>query len=52
MTLCVGKHMSFDGGAIYRTSTPGVMEDFCISYVAETLGLSLYEIAYGIGSMA
>ncbi|KAF9014571.1 MFS general substrate transporter [Hymenopellis radicata] len=39
------------GSAIYTPSIPGLMEDFNVSLVHATLGLSLFVMAYGIGPM-
>ncbi|KAF8917072.1 major facilitator superfamily domain-containing protein [Mucidula mucida] len=39
------------GSAIYTPSIPGLMEDFNVSLVHATLGLTLYVLAYGIGPM-
>ena len=39
------------GSAIYTTSEIGIMEEFGVSQVKATLGLTLYVLAYGIGPM-
>ena len=39
------------GSAIYTTSEVGIREEFGVSQVEATLGLTLYVLAYGIGPM-
>ncbi|SCV66947.1 BQ2448_5593 [Microbotryum intermedium] len=39
------------GSAIYTPSIPGIMDNFGVTQVVATLGLSLFVLAYGIGPM-
>ncbi|KAJ6606381.1 major facilitator superfamily domain-containing protein [Mycena vulgaris] len=39
------------GSAIYTASIPGIMQEFNVSLVHATLGLTLYIIGYGVGPM-
>ena len=38
------------GSSIYTPGTPGVMEEFGVSRVAATLGLTVFVAGYGVGS--
>ncbi|KAK7031717.1 MFS general substrate transporter [Favolaschia claudopus] len=39
------------GSAIYTSSIPGLMQEFDVSLVIATLGLTLYVLGYGMGAM-
>jgi DHA1 family multidrug resistance protein-like MFS transporter len=39
------------GSAIYTPGIPGVAKQFGVSNVAATLGLTLFVLGYGIGSL-
>ncbi|KAJ6620272.1 major facilitator superfamily domain-containing protein, partial [Mycena sp. CBHHK59/15] len=39
----------YTGSPIYTASIPGIMEEFHVSLVHATLGLTLYIVGYGIG---
>lgn len=49
--LCTYTWTIYCAGPIYATSMDGIVEHFGVSYVAATLGLALYVLAYGIGDL-
>ncbi|KAG9005774.1 hypothetical protein FRB94_001186 [Tulasnella sp. JGI-2019a] len=49
--ICVLTFSIYMGSAIYTASIPYLLEEFHISLVVATLGLTLYVLAYGIGPM-
>ncbi|KAJ7491205.1 major facilitator superfamily domain-containing protein [Mycena latifolia] len=51
ITLCFLTFSVYIGSAIYTASIPGIMEQFNVSLVLATSGLTLYIIGYGLGPM-
>lgn len=49
--ICLYTFVVYTSSAIYTTSTQGVMEQFHVSQLKATLGLSLYVLGYGIGPL-
>ncbi|KAG8984673.1 hypothetical protein FRB94_004566 [Tulasnella sp. JGI-2019a] len=49
--ICLLTFSIYMGSAIYTASIPYLLEEFHISIVVATLGLTLYVLAYGIGPM-
>ncbi|KAJ3497047.1 hypothetical protein NLG97_g2202 [Lecanicillium saksenae] len=49
--LCFYTWTVYCAGPIYATAEEGIQEEFGVSAVASTLGLSLYILAYGIGDL-
>lgn len=49
--LCLYTFVVYTSSAIYTTSTEGVMQEFGVSQLKATLGLSLYVLGYGVGPL-
>jgi DHA1 family multidrug resistance protein-like MFS transporter len=49
--ICLLTFSVYIGSAIYSAGTEGVMEQFHVSQVAATLGLTLFVAGYGLGPM-
>ncbi|KAJ6127525.1 major facilitator superfamily domain-containing protein [Penicillium sp. IBT 18751x] len=49
--ICLYTFVVYTTSAIYTSSTIGVMNDFGVSTLAATLGLSLYVLGYGTGPL-
>lgn len=49
--ICLLTFSVYIGSAIYSAGTQGVMEQFHVSQVAATLGLTLFVAGYGLGPM-
>lgn len=49
--ICLYTFVVYTSSAIYTSSTQGVMEEFGVSQLEATLGLSLYVLGYGIGPL-
>ncbi|KAI2792972.1 Caffeine resistance protein 5 [Penicillium oxalicum] len=49
--ICLYTFVVYTTSAIYTASVPGVMEDFGVSNLLATLGLSLYVLGYGMGPL-
>ncbi|KAJ5661577.1 major facilitator superfamily domain-containing protein [Penicillium maclennaniae] len=49
--ICLYTFVVYTTSAIYTSSTMGVMNDFGVSTLAATLGLSLYVLGYGTGPL-
>ncbi|OAQ71253.2 cycloheximide resistance protein [Pochonia chlamydosporia 170] len=49
--ICLYTFVVYTSSAIYTTSTQGIMEQFHVSQLKATLGLSLYVLGYGIGPL-
>ncbi|KAJ5216531.1 major facilitator superfamily domain-containing protein [Penicillium cinerascens] len=49
--ICLYTFVVYTTSAIYTSSTQGVMEEFGVSTLVATLGLSLYVLGYGTGPL-
>jgi DHA1 family multidrug resistance protein-like MFS transporter len=49
--ICLYTFVVYTSSAIYTTSIQGVMEEFHVSQLKATLGLSIYVLGYGIGPL-
>ena len=49
--ICLYTFVVYTTSAIYTSSTIGVMEEFSVSTLVATLGLSLYVLGYGTGPL-
>ncbi|KYK59613.1 hypothetical protein DCS_00745 [Drechmeria coniospora] len=49
--ICLYTFVVYATSAIYTSSTYGIMEEFGVSQLEATLGLSLYVLGYGIGPL-
>ncbi|KAK2595965.1 hypothetical protein QQS21_006495 [Conoideocrella luteorostrata] len=49
--ICLYTFVVYTSSAIYTTSTQGVMEEFGVSQLKATLGLSMYVLGYGVGPL-
>ncbi|KYK57107.1 hypothetical protein DCS_04114 [Drechmeria coniospora] len=51
LIICLYTFVVYTSSAIYTSSTQGVMEEFKVSQLEATLGLSLYVLGYGVGPL-
>ncbi|KAJ5561942.1 hypothetical protein N7535_003596 [Penicillium sp. DV-2018c] len=49
--ICLYTFVVYTTSAIYTSSVPGVMQEFGVSNLVATLGLSLYVLGYGMGPL-
>lgn len=49
--ICLYTFVVYTSSAIYVSSTQGVMDEFHVSQLSATLGLSLYVLGYGVGPL-
>lgn len=49
--ICLYTFIVYTTSAIYTTSTEGIMEEFNVSLLKATVGLSIYVLGYGIGPL-
>lgn len=51
IVICLYTFVVYTSSAIYTTSTQGIIEEFGVSELKASLGLSLYVLGYGIGPL-
>ncbi|TQV96559.1 hypothetical protein V2A60_003052 [Cordyceps javanica] len=51
LVICLYTFVVYTTSAIYTASTQGVMEEFSVSTLEASLGLSLYVLGYGVGPL-
>ncbi|KAJ4165295.1 hypothetical protein LMH87_006933 [Akanthomyces muscarius] len=51
LVICLYTFVVYTTSAIYTASTEGVMEEFSVSTLKASLGLSLYVLGYGVGPL-
>lgn len=51
LIICLYTFVVYTSSAIYTSSTQGIMEQFGVSQLKASLGLSLYVLGYGVGPL-
>lgn len=51
LVICLYTFVVYTTSAIYTSSTAGIMQEFGVSQLDATLGLSLYVLGYGVGPL-